>query len=66
MNLKLYRRTGFTQTLVAALLLALVCQISKFKFLFVPETGNIKIMGDFGLLLALGMLLRLRYVRAFV
>jgi hypothetical protein len=66
MNLKMYQRAGFTQTLVAALLLVLVCQISRFKYLFVPETGNIRILGNFGLLLALGMLLRWRYVRVMV
>src|SRR5882672_10544373 len=66
MNLKMYQRRGFAQTLVATLLLILVCQIEKFKYLFVPETGNIRMLGNFGLLLALGMLLRWRYVRVFV
>jgi hypothetical protein len=64
MTVKMYQRAGFTQTTIAALLVTLVSLINYLdKDLYVHETGNIKIFGGAGLLLATGLLLRWRYVR---
>lgn len=64
MIVKMYQRTGFTQTMVAASLVTLVSLITYVKKdLFVHETGNVQIFGGAGLLFATGMLLRWRYVR---
>lgn len=64
MKEKFYQRKGFIPTLITAILISAVAIITKqFKTLFVPESGNLKIFGGLGILLAIGLLLRWKYVR---
>jgi len=64
MKEKFYQRKGFLPTLFTTVLIIAVAVITDhYKTLFVHETGNIKIFGGLGILLAFGLLLRWKYVR---
>jgi len=64
MKEKFYLRKGFYSTLFTSILIIAVDIITGYyKTLFVHETGNIKIFGGLGIILALGLLLRWKYTR---
>lgn len=64
MKEKLYQRKGFVPTLLTTILIIAIAIITKqFKTLFVHESGNLKVFGVLGILLAIGLLLRWKYVR---
>lgn len=64
MNEALYRQKGFLSTLFTTLLIiSIAVATDYFDALFVPETGNIKIFGGIGIILAVGLIFRWKYVR---
>lgn len=61
---EIHKKDGFYLTLLIALLIVSIALVTQYqKALFVEETGNIKIFGGLGILLAIGLVLRLKYVR---
>jgi hypothetical protein len=55
---------GFLSTLLTAVLIfSIAIATEYFQHFFVPETGNIKIFGGIGILLAIALLLKMKYVR---
>jgi len=64
MNKALYSQKGFWSTLLTSLLIISIAIATEyFETLFVHETGNIKIFGSIGIVLALGLIFKWRYVR---
>lgn len=64
MKKRFYYQEGFLSTLLTAILIFSIAIVTEyFKHFFVAETGNIKIFGGLGILLALGLLLKVRYTR---
>ncbi len=64
MNTKFIQQKGFIPTLLASILLIFISEIQHYaKDYFVTETGNFKILGGLGLILAIGLLLKWRYFR---
>jgi len=64
MNKALYSQKGFRSTLLTSLLIISIAIATEyFDALFVHETGNIKIFGSIGIVLALGLIFKWRYVR---
>ena len=64
MNKKFYHQKGFYLTLLTSILIISVSLITQYKkALFVHETGNIKIFGSLGTLLAIGLLLKWKFAR---
>jgi hypothetical protein len=64
MKEKFYQKKGFYQSLFTSVLIIAIAVITdRFKTLFVPETGNLKLFGGIGIILALGLLLKWKYVR---
>lgn len=64
MNEALYSQKGFRSTLFTSLLIISIAIATEyFDTLFVHETGNIKIFGSIGIVLALGLIFKWRYVR---
>lgn len=64
MKNKFYQEKGFYHTLLATILVISITLITEYKkTLFVHETGNIKLLGGLGALLAIGLLLKWKYVR---
>ncbi len=64
MKTKFIKQKGFLLTLLASILLILISEVNNYaKEYFVPETGNFKILGGLGLVLAIGLLLKWRYFR---
>lgn len=64
MNEKFYQQKGFYQTLLTSILIISISLITQYKkTLFVQETGNFKIYGSLGMLLAVGLLLKWKFVR---
>jgi hypothetical protein len=64
MKKRFYYQEGFISTLLTAVLIFSIAVFTEyFKHFFVHETGNIKIFGGIGILLALGLLLKARYTR---
>jgi len=65
MNKALYSQKGFRSTLLTSLLIiAIAIATEYFEALFVHETGDIKIFGGIGIVLALGLIFKWRYVKA--
>lgn len=63
----LYQQKGFLSTVFTALLIIAIAVTTKyFDSLFVPETGNIKIFGGIGVILAVGLIFRLKYIRVII
>ncbi len=64
MKTKFIQQKGFLLTLLASILLILISEVNNYaKEYFVHETGNFKILGGLGLILAIGLLLKWRYFR---
>ena len=64
MEEKFYKQKGFYLTLLTSILIISISLITQYKkTLFVNETGNIKIFGSWGMLLAIGLLLKWKFVR---
>ena len=64
MTEKIYKQKGFPMALFAALLIISIALVTEyFKSLFVHETGNISAFGSLGVLLAIGLVLKWKYVR---
>lgn len=64
MNKKFYQQKGFYLTLLTSILIISISLITQYKkTLFVQETGNFKIYGSLGMLLAVGLLLKWKFVR---
>jgi len=64
MKVKFYQQEGFFTTLITSVLIILIAIITEhFQSLFVPETGRLKLFGDVGIILAVGLLLKWKYVR---
>ena len=64
MKPKFYQEKGFYLTLLTSTFIILVAFVTEYyKYLFVHETGNIKIVGSIGVLLAIGLLFKVRYTR---
>ena len=64
MKKKYHYQEGFLSTLLTAVLIFLIATATEyFKHFFVHDTGNIKIFGGIGILLAIGLLFKLRFTR---
>ena len=64
MNNKFYKQKGFLITLITTLLIISIALITEHKKeFFVHENGNIKVFGSIGITLAIGLLLKWRFVR---
>jgi hypothetical protein len=64
MKVKFYKEKGFYLTLLTSTFIILIAFVTQhYKNLFVPVTGNIKIIGGIGVLLAIGLLFKVRYTR---
>lgn len=64
MKIKFYQEKGFYITLLTSTFIILISFVTEhYKNLFVHETGNIKIVGSIGVLLAIGLLFKVRYTR---
>jgi len=64
MKKRFYHQEGFRSTLIIAVLIFSIATATEyFDSLFVHETGNIKIFGGIGILLAIALLFRMRFVR---
>lgn len=64
MNQALYRQKGFLSTLFTTLLIIAIAVVTDyFDTLFVPETGNLKIFGGIGIILAVGLIFKWNHVR---
>ncbi len=64
MKIKFIEQKGFIPTLIASILLIFISTVHNYaKDYFVPETGNFKLLGGLGLVLAVGLLLKWKYVR---
>ncbi|MCW3789150.1 hypothetical protein [Plebeiibacterium sediminum] len=64
MKTKFIQQKGFLLTLLASILLVLITEVNNYaKEYFVTETGNFKILGGLGLILAIGLLLKWKYFR---
>ncbi len=64
MKKKIYYQEGFLSTLLTTILVFSIAMATEyFKHFFVQDTGNIKIFGGIGILLALGLLLKVKYTR---
>jgi hypothetical protein len=64
MKEKFYQKKGFYQALfTSVLIIAIEVITGQFKTLFVSESGNLKLFGGIGIILALGLLLKWKYVR---
>lgn len=64
MKNSLYRQKGFWTTFVAAVIIVSIVLVTEYqKQMFVPETGNIKVFGTLGIVLAIGLIFKWRYVR---
>jgi hypothetical protein len=64
MNEALYRQKGFRSTLFTTLLIISIAVVTNyFDTLFVPETGNLKIFGGIGIILAVGLIFKWKHVR---
>lgn len=61
---KFHYQEGFISTLFTAFMIFSIATVTEyFKHFFVHDTGNIKIFGGIGILLALALLLRVRFAR---
>jgi putative effector of murein hydrolase len=65
MKTKFYQEKGFFLTLLTSILIISIILIIDFKkTLFVRETGHLKILGGgLGIILAIGLILKWKYVR---
>lgn len=64
MKTKFYQEKGFFLTLLTSILIISIALLTEYKkTLFVHETGNFKIFGSLGVLCAIGLLLKWKYVR---
>lgn len=64
MRIKFYQEKGFYLTLLTSIFIILVAFVTEhYKNFFVHDTGNIKIVGGFGILLAIGLIFKVRYTR---
>ncbi len=63
MNMKLYQQEGFWATFIAAILLIAIQLVTYyFKEFFVPETGNLKLFGGVGVILAIALIFKVKLV----
>ncbi len=63
MNLKFHQQKGFVATLSAAIILIAIPIVTDvYQELFVAETGHFKIMGGLTIIIAIGLLLKWRFV----
>jgi len=64
MNEALYLQKGFLSTLfTSVLIISIAVATDYFDSLFVPETGKLKIFGGIGIILAVGLVFKWKYVR---
>jgi putative effector of murein hydrolase len=65
MKTKFYQEKGFFLTLITSILIILIILIIDYKkTLFVHETGHLKILGGgLGIILAIGLILKWKYIR---
>ncbi|MGC1239946.1 MAG: hypothetical protein WA874_00085 [Chryseosolibacter sp.] len=64
MQPKIYQQNGFYHTLLVVVLVTAVALVTHFrKDLFVHETGNIRMFGSLGIVLAFGLFLKWRNAR---
>jgi hypothetical protein len=67
MNSLKLKQSGKIETYIVAVLLFSVVLASTFgKEFFVEESGNLKIFGNFGILLVIGLLLKWKYIKSVV
>lgn len=63
MDMKLYQKEGFWATFSTAfLLIAIQLTTYYFKEFFVPETGNLKLFGGLGVILAIALIFKIKLV----
>lgn len=65
MKTRFYQEKGFFLTLITSILIILIILIIDYKkTLFVQETGHLKILGGgLGIILAIGLILKWKYIR---
>tara|TARA_R110001583_G_scaffold21469_2_gene81554 strand:+ start:7674 stop:8036 length:363 start_codon:yes stop_codon:yes gene_type:complete len=64
MKKRFHYQEGFLSTLLTAILFFLIATATEyFKHFFVHDTGNIKIFGGIGILLAIGLLFKVKFTR---